>query len=58
MSGSQVDTQPMEENLPTMSCSPPQQGWGLGRGWLVSISKHKLTQVLTPVNGEGGDEGW
>ena len=50
MSGSQVDTQPMEENLPVMSCSPPNEdgAWG----WLVSISKHKLTQVLTPVKGE------
>ena len=50
MSGSQVDTQPMEENLPSMSCSPPNKdgAWG----WLVSISEHQLTQVLTPVKRE------
>ena len=47
---SQVNTQPLEDNLTTLACSPSiKEGpWG----WLLSISDHQLSPVLTPVKGE------
>ena len=47
---SQVNTQPLEDNLATLACSPSiKEGpWG----WLLSISDHQLSPVLTPVKGE------
>ena len=47
---SQVNTQPLEDNLATLTCSPSIEDgpWG----WLLSISKHQLSPVLTPVKGE------
>ena len=47
---SQVNTQPLEDNLATLACSPSiKEGpWG----WLLSIIDHQLSPVLTPVKGE------
>ena len=47
---SQVNTQPLEDNLATLTCNPSIEDgpWG----WLLSISKHQLSPVLTPVKGE------
>ena len=49
-SDSQVNTQPLEDNLATLTCSPSIEDgpWG----WLLSISDHQLSPVLTPVKGE------
>ena len=46
----QVSTQPLVENFATLtySSSTKDDPWG----WLVSISTHQPTPVLTPARGE------